>query len=80
MQEECGKNWKLQDEMQGGLSRATSPTTQSCGGDADSPRFEDELERRMAAYDAGQTTADNWEMVREGLQQVLKERGARDRV
>jgi hypothetical protein len=51
MREECGKNWKLQNEMQGGLSRAKSPKTQSCCGDAESPRFEEELERRMAAYD-----------------------------
>ena len=46
------------------------------GSDADSPQFEAELERRMAAYDAGQTTASDWDDVSKRLEQALNERSA----
>jgi putative addiction module component (TIGR02574 family) len=53
------------------LLRSLPPAS---GSDADSPAFETELERRMAAYDAGQTTADDWDVVRGRLQAVLEKR------
>jgi putative addiction module component (TIGR02574 family) len=42
------------------------------GSSADSPDFEIELERRMAAYEAGQTTADDWNTVRGRLEVALE--------
>lgn len=37
----------------------------------DEPSFVDELQRRSAAYDAGQTTADDWEAVSQRLRAAL---------
>lgn len=47
------------------------------GLDAESPQFDAELERRMAAYDAGQTTADDWDAVSARLRQAIKDRSNR---
>ena len=40
----------------------------------DDPAFDAELERRMAAYESGQTPAEDWETVSERVRQALKDR------
>ncbi len=39
----------------------------------DDPELADELERRVQAYEAGQTTADDWEVVAGRLQQEFEQ-------
>ena len=46
------------------------------GSDVDSPEFPAELDRRMAAYEAGETTADDWDVVAARLKQSLHDRRA----
>jgi putative addiction module component (TIGR02574 family) len=43
----------------------------------DSPQFESELERRMEAYDAGQTSADDWDAVAARIRQAIDDRSAK---
>ena len=40
----------------------------------DSPGFDDELERRAQAYDAGESSATDWETVSARLRQTLADR------
>lgn len=42
--------------------------------DADAPDLSDELERRVRAYESGDTTADDWDSASERLKQVLRDR------
>ena len=41
---------------------------------SDDPSFVEELHRRAAAFDAGTTTADDWEVVSQRLRAALDER------
>ncbi len=43
----------------------------------DSPAFESELERRVQAYDSGETTAADWDTVSVRLRQALDDRKSR---
>ena len=40
----------------------------------DNPSFNAEIDRRIEAYDRGETTASNWEEVDERMRQAIKER------
>jgi putative addiction module component (TIGR02574 family) len=42
--------------------------------DETSPEFEYELERRVQAYEAGETTASDWEIVSARLRRALEDR------
>jgi putative addiction module component (TIGR02574 family) len=53
------------------LLQSLKPPT---GSSEDSPDFEDELERRAQAYDAGESAAAAWEAVSARLRQALADR------
>ena len=41
---------------------------------ADTPEFEGELERRIAAYEAGQASADDWDAASARLRKALQDK------
>lgn len=56
------------------LLQSLTPTTGLSEGD---PRFEDELERRVSDYEAGKSSASDWDGVADRVRSALKDRNAK---
>jgi putative addiction module component (TIGR02574 family) len=68
--------FSLPDESRADLAFQLLQTLKPSEGlSEDDPAFADELERRVQAYESGQTTADEWDAVAGRLQRELEQKG-----